>query len=67
MPSNEPVVWAALAHIIVLAAGHWGFKLDATALISAAIALQVALTPFIRATVKPMAKIAAESAIASKS
>jgi hypothetical protein len=53
MPSSEPVIFAGLARVAVLAAAHFGFHLDAVSIVGAMLALEAALTPFLRSKVSP--------------
>jgi hypothetical protein len=57
MLKSEPVLFAGLARLAVLAAAYFGFHVDADTLLAAFGAIELVIMPLVRARVTPVAKV----------
>jgi hypothetical protein len=65
MLKTEPVLFAGLARLAVLAAAYFGFHVDADTLLAAFGAIELVIVPLVRARVTPVAKVPGKPTLAA--
>jgi hypothetical protein len=65
MLKSEPVLFAGLARLAVLAAAYFGFHVDGDTLLAAFGALELVIVPLVRSRVTPAAKVPGKPPLAA--